>query len=727
MATKINWFGISNGKNNLSLTESKDISFLGIKNNKKKKKKGKDKEVNWINGALYTPSKKNFSVKTRNFPMVSSPFENVKTKKFPATVRPFPFVSSRNLQVSSPKDFPIGPSRKKQVSFLSTNNSPWPKSKSKYKNKAPGLATFYKPVKMKTPSFLSSESSLYGRTNLRRYGDKDFDGSPNAFDCSPRNVRKDGIFSKILHTVTGGRMGQSDEEYAAEKEEKRMKTSEDIEPYKIPSGQQITSAETGETFTPGEINPEVEKTISNVAKMTKKYEEEQLEKAEAEEERYTKEQKKEARTALSEKYGYHPVEYTVRLSDGTEQTRVRYEINKDTERAEKFAAQEEQLQLAKLEKGLKTKSLADTEAYLQGKRKVLKAKYIPKFISGETYNPATKQYEASGILPALSSLGSTVGGAFASEKFVNLINPYAQGTIPATATGEWTPQAKTAGYKIRKKPAALIAAMLPPGVLTKDVEKIAKQAVKYPTGAMGRKKGKKGEYYEYESAEPRGKSGRPKGTFKNYIPGRGPVGIYEYRKYARKQKAIARMSGPQYQQQYAAPTIPTQYEPTRGINDQGNYDYSQYQAPQIYNQANVPPDQAVDLQNQAQMYQRATWNQRYQEMMAKMNPYQQAQLNEQMSDNPLNAPNFMKGELTNVGGPNSMTYTSPENNVLNAPNVNLGQMRNVGSYGEQPAVRLSERPVTNPRGDQYTEIDPVSGKVMLKRRISEKWATGEAY
>lgn len=768
MVTKINWLGMETGKN---ITTTKDISFFNTTTTKKKNKhKDKDKDkiiFNWLDKGLYTPSKKNFSIKTNNniFPFMNNKINNsIKTKRFPASgINSFPLIIGKKNSITGLKQVSfLTPSKKSSINYFGTSKAI--KNKGLFlgqTSKTIQKATFMKPVKMnnkpsynsisKKSTLLSSEASLYGRTNLKRYGDSDMDGSPNMFDCSPKNVRKDGFFSNLLNKATGGKMGQSDEDYTAEKQTKaddtymeELKASNPDQslaeeraskPYKITPA---VVSETGETISEAFIpvsDEEVDKTIGDVQdrllEFRKKEKKEQKDK-ESEERNRAKDLRDEAlinkKEQLAKEQGYRLVEYVVTLPDGTTQKRTRYDIDENTKLGSKLLTQKEANALAEVKKGLNVRKMQDTETMLANQRKLLKTKYIPRIISGETYNAATKKYEASGILPALSSLGSTIGGAVGvSEKFTNLINPMSTGLIPATSTGEWTAAAKTSGYKIRKRPAAILAAMLPPGALTKDVETIATKAVRYPTGSEGKKKGTSREY-DYT---PKGKGGRPKGTFKNYIPGVGLVGIYDYRKYARKQNAITRMSGPQYGQQYAPQQNPyataQQYAPTKGINDQGNYDSSQYQAPRIYDQANVAPDQAQNLQNDAQRYQRAQWNMRYQQMMAKMNPYQQAQMSEQMNDNPLKAPNFMKGELTNVGGQNSMTYTNPENNILNAPNVNMGQMRNVGSINEKPAVTLSERPVTNPHGDQFTEIDPVSGKVMLKRRISEKWMTGEAY
>ena len=38
-------------------------------------------------------------------------------------------------------------------------------------------------------------------------------------------------------------------------------------------------------------------------------------------------------------------------------------------------------------------------------------------------------------------------------------------------------------------------------------------------------------------------------------------------------------------------------------------------------------------------------------------------------------------------------------------------------------VDTIHKPVVNPEGDYYTDVDPLSGKPILQRRVRERWAT----
>lgn len=58
-------------------------------------------------------------------------------------------------------------------------------------------------------------------------GDVDFDGTINKKDCRPLDPAKDGVFGRLLGIVTGGAMGQTKEEYRAER--KAKKTARKVE------------------------------------------------------------------------------------------------------------------------------------------------------------------------------------------------------------------------------------------------------------------------------------------------------------------------------------------------------------------------------------------------------------------------------------------------------------------------------------------------------------------
>jgi len=62
--------------------------------------------------------------------------------------------------------------------------------------------------------------------NLKPFGDVDRDGVKNVMDCKPYDSNRDGILGRVAHAVTGGRYGQSAEEYELEKRNKPLMREE---------------------------------------------------------------------------------------------------------------------------------------------------------------------------------------------------------------------------------------------------------------------------------------------------------------------------------------------------------------------------------------------------------------------------------------------------------------------------------------------------------------------
>lgn len=56
---------------------------------------------------------------------------------------------------------------------------------------------------------------------LSPYGDVDMDGSPNKFDCDPRDVSKDGLLGRALGIVSSGKLGQTAEQFTKERKVKQ--------------------------------------------------------------------------------------------------------------------------------------------------------------------------------------------------------------------------------------------------------------------------------------------------------------------------------------------------------------------------------------------------------------------------------------------------------------------------------------------------------------------------
>jgi hypothetical protein len=209
-----------------------------------------------------------------------------------------------------------------------------------------------------------------------------------------------------------------------------------------------------------------------------------------------------------------------------------------------------------------------------------------------------------------------------------------------------------------KAPVALAAAILPRGT-------IPQRAYKSPEKKTS-------------SGPTHSRPGRPRGALSAgyYIPGKGAVDVREWRKWVAKQRKIKKMTQPEKaSRQYESPQQAYQEEYT-----------GEEMAPSIEDAR----EQVREVQEER------VQSQPYPGEQLKREPG--VRLATEQSDNILNAPNVMKGEMTKV----------------------------VSGINEKPIITLPPRPISNPRGEVYAEPEPASGKMVLKRRISEKWMTGEA-
>lgn len=244
------------------------------------------------------------------------------------------------------------------------------------------------------------------------------------------------------------------------------------------------------------------------------------------------------------------------------------------------------------------------------------------------------------------------------------------------------------------------------------------------------------------SSEPRGR-GRPSGPSGEYRIGGKPVYEEEFRQWEAKQNALNRMLPSEAQSQTLNPEY-LEYMKARELEKKRQEAQLRFQQ-----QTQQQQDQQMPQENEMMMEDaeeainepvpsdqspitEGLSNEEIQAMAeAKIRPYtrsspdeiREAQHLAQKQDQILNAPNFMKGELKAAGG-SILTPTGPQ--IMDAPNVFTGEMRNVTSEGNMPAVRLSERPQTNPYGSEYLEIEIGSGKPVVRKRITEKWMSGEA-
>jgi len=152
-------------------------------------------------------------------------------------------------------------------------------------------------------------------------------------------------------------------------------------------------------------------------------------------------------------------------------------------------------------------------------------------------------------------------------------------------------------------------------------------------------------YKKSSSKRTYGRPGRPRGVYKYSIVTetgeRKPVHVYEYRKWARKQRALQRLTP---RERYPPNSTPPVYEEER---------YPQ------------PPEEHYDRQPRP-------------------------------------------------------------DNILNAPNINRGELRGAGTQGPIQHMDTINKPIANPHGDYFTDVDPFTGKQILRKRVRERWTQGGA-
>jgi hypothetical protein len=227
-------------------------------------------------------------------------------------------------------------------------------------------------------------------------------------------------------------------------------------------------------------------------------------------------------------------------------------------------------------------------------------------------------------------------------------------------------------------------------------------------------------------SEPRGR-GRPAGPSGEYKIGGRPAYEEEFQQYASKQRALNRMlpSGqqsqtlnPEYIAYMKAQKAAERGETQTVMTEDGMPMEGIPQADQTEGYPTTGSSMMQTGQQQIQMKEKRAYNR------ATPDEIKIAQAQAQSMDNPLSAPNFMKGELKATGG-SILTPIGPS--ILDAPQVFKGEMRNVTQQDpNQGEIKMSERPQTNPYSNTYLEIELGSGKPVLRTRPSEKWATGEA-
>lgn len=100
-------------------------------------------------------------------------------------------------------------------------------------------------MKKKDMSFIE----IFNKQPISLLGDVDDDNVPNILDCKPMDPDRDGLFGRIVNVVSGGRYGQSQADYEAEKLSKISRTHFERDPK---SGKVVKVFRNGEEVSPSE-------------------------------------------------------------------------------------------------------------------------------------------------------------------------------------------------------------------------------------------------------------------------------------------------------------------------------------------------------------------------------------------------------------------------------------------------------------------------------------------
>jgi len=215
--------------------------------------------------------------------------------------------------------------------------------------------------------------------------------------------------------------------------------------------------------------------------------------------------------------------------------------------------------------------------------------------------------------------------------------------------------------------------------------------------------------------------GRPKGSFKHYIPGVGLVSGDRYDKWEKVQKlkGAGAQGGPPLRTTQPTninmqPKVMTaEAMPVRPMSEN-----SPVKQPEAIRSTYTPEDQIKAIQ----LYQQRNDNVLNVERLQAPNIMKNEMVGTNDGDNILNAPNINKGGMRSM-------YKDP--NRLEAPNMMKGEMK-TGSGRIEAGTRVGtadanvvHRPQAQPYGDESLDVEPGSGNTIVKRRVYERWSQAQ--
>jgi hypothetical protein len=573
-----------------------------------------------------------------------------------------------------------------------------------------------------TKKYKMSASPLFRKEStkskkLSRWGDADLDGSPNYFDCDPRKVFKDakkGVMT--AEQLSALYLEKTRPKRDAERMLQRIE--EDAEP--IPSNQlrgterekvlaQVKKKmrspevkkemrEARKAYRKERITEGLEKVVPGSSKLIKAMEEKRIKDKEVRKPYSELRIKKEKYKQAGEEFAKKEKEYE-RAKSQRELTPAEEETMKKLRADEKVRAESEQ-------------KISSLETRSKRIRDLMKGSGLQAGVDVATF--VVEEKLAKGKKPTKKELSAL---AKAEKKVRKIGDIQSEGRISreiltkapggqiarvftgagVTKSGEYAPELKAKSARVRR------------------MTKVAAGAIFGPSLTQTR----------FDS-EPRGR-GRPPGPSGEYRIGGRPVYESEFQQYAAKQNALNRILPSQQQSATLNPEY-IAYMKAKQAAERG-------ETQTVYTEDGMPMEgipQAEQSEGLPTMGSSMMQTGQQQLEMQQKRAYQRAtpdevraaQYRAQAVDNPLMAPNIMKGELKAAGG-SILTPIGPS--ILEAPQVFKGEMRNVVKTNpDEGEVKLSERPQTNPYGDEWLDIEIGSGKPVIRKRPREKWMTGEA-
>lgn len=522
-----------------------------------------------------------------------------------------------------------------------------------------------------TPSYFLKKESVK-KKKLSKWGDADLDGSPNFFDCDPRNVSKD---AKPLDALK--RAG------------KAIKNKIFPKPYSL-----------------FEETREESKKSANIRKEfiegNKKYIDKKREINMLREEYIKREKEKLKDKKLSKKIKKEmifDINKELKKYNEVSEALKEYEEASSALKSEDSKAESREWKTDKAKtQGEKVKELLKHPG-LKGSAEVAQYAIDVKVLAGKT--PSLKE---SAKIAAIEQRMKKIGTTQQEGKISREILPKFGGQFGrvlsgagVTKSGEYSGELKAKARRVSRMTA------IASGAIFGDI-------------AGGRIGGR------YDS-EPRPR-GRPAGPSGEYKIGGRPVYEQEFQNYASKQNAMNRMLPSEQQSSTLNPEY-VAYLKAKQAEEQGMQVVMTEEGMPMEGQVQTEsemPTTGTSMMQSGQQQELIRQKRAYTRAMP--DEIKQAQEQAQQMDNVLRAPNFMKGELKATGG-SILTPIGPS--ILEAPNSFKGEMRNVTKPNiDEGEIHLSERPQVNPFGSEYLDIELGSGKPVLRRRITEKFMDGRA-